>query len=132
MNKINTLLKLKKKMKPMILVKFRDIDPDEGTISQDGTVATCEDEQLAKWVKSALERDNADLGSPNREFYLEDQANREATYEERVAWFVANYYKTGMEYESMLESMKEVNLDSFEWYDETVSIPTHFKNYSLN
>jgi|688.fasta_scaffold00290_61 hypothetical protein len=119
-------------MESMILVKFRDIDPDTGSISQEGTVATCADEQLANWVKSALGRDNAENGDPNREFYLDDQANREATYEERVAWFVANYYETGMEYDALLESMKEVNLDSFEWYDETISIPTHFKNYRLN
>lgn len=116
----------------MILVKFRDIDPDTGSISQDLLVATCADEHYAQWVMQALMRENAEIGMENREFYLEDQANREATYEERVAWFVANYYETGMEYESLLESMKEVNLDSFEWYDETISIPTHFKNYSLN
>ncbi len=116
----------------MILVKFRDIDPDTGSISQEGTVATCADEQLANWVKSALGRDNAENGDPNREFYLDDRANREATYGERVAWFMVNYYETGMEHASLLESMKDVNLDSFEWYNEIVSIPTHFKNYSLN
>jgi hypothetical protein len=115
-----------------ITVNFRDIDPDTGNICQEGFIASCKDEHSAQWVMSALRRENFDIGMENREFYIEDRANREATYEERVAWFLANYYETGMEYDSLVVSMRDVNLDSFEWYDETVSIPTHFKNFSLN
>ena len=55
--------------------------------------------------------------------------NKELTYEERVRWFVNNYYETGMEYASMLESMKNKNLDNFEWYGEKIQIP---KFYSGN
>lgn len=53
----------------------------------------------------------------------------ELTYEERVRWFVNNYYETGMEYASMLESMRDDDLDNFVWYGETIRIP---KFYSGN
>jgi hypothetical protein len=53
----------------------------------------------------------------------------ELTYEERVRWFVNNYYETGMEYASMLESMKNKDLDNFVWYGEKIQIP---KFYSGN
>jgi hypothetical protein len=52
-----------------------------------------------------------------------EDPNRELTYEERIAWFVANYYETGMEYASLLESMKTSNLDQFEWIDEVIKFP---------
>ena len=49
----------------------------------------------------------------------------ELTYEERIQWFISRYYETGMEYEGLLASMKDTNLDSFQWYDETISIPKY-------
>jgi hypothetical protein len=52
--------------------------------------------------------------------------NKELTYEERVRWFVNNYYETGMEYTSMLESMKNKDLDNFEWYGEKIQIPKFY------
>jgi hypothetical protein len=58
-----------------------------------------------------------------------EQMPIELTYEERVRWFVNNYYETGMEYASMLESMKNDDLDNFVWYGETIRIP---KFYSGN
>jgi hypothetical protein len=100
----------------MIEIRFRDIDPDTGGISQDMKIATCEVASNAEWIKHALSMGGADE-NPNREFYTVDREdpNRELTYEERIAWFVANYYETGMEYEGLLESMKTYNLDQFEW-----------------
>jgi hypothetical protein len=53
--------------------------------------------------------------------------NKELTYEQRVRWFVNNYYETGMEYASMLESMKNKDLDNFEWYGEKIQIPKFYK-----
>jgi len=47
----------------------------------------------------------------------------ELTYEERIKWFIQNYYESGMEYESLLVSMKDENLDAIKWYDEIISIP---------
>jgi hypothetical protein len=58
-----------------------------------------------------------------------EQLPIELTYEERVRWFVNNYYETGMEYASMLESMRDDDLDNFVWYGETIRIP---KFYSSN
>ena len=52
--------------------------------------------------------------------------NKELTYEERVRWFVNNYYETGMEYASMLESMKNEDLDNFVWYGEKIQIPKFY------
>lgn len=51
----------------------------------------------------------------------------ELTYEERIKWFIQNYYESGMEYELLLISMKNENLDAFKWYDEIISMPK-FKN----
>ena len=50
---------------------------------------------------------------------------KELTYEERIRWFINNYYETGMEYEGLLVGMKDMNLDSFKWYDEVISIPKY-------
>jgi len=86
----------------MIEIRFRDIDPDTGDVSQDKKIAICEFENHAKWIKHALEVDEAD--EPNREFYLVklEDPNRILSYEERIAWFMANYYETGMEYQSLI------------------------------
>lgn len=50
---------------------------------------------------------------------------RELTYEERIRWFVSNYYETGMEYEHLLKMMKDEDLDHFKWYEEIVNIPKY-------
>jgi hypothetical protein len=47
------------------------------------------------------------------------------TYEERVQWFVNNFYETGMEYEAMLDNMKGQDLDNFKWYGDIVKIPKY-------
>ena len=119
----------------MIQIRFKDIDPDSGDISQDQLIATCENQNSADWVTAALARENADFGNPNREFYTVDLSDldRELTYEERIAWFVANYYETGMEYSSLLESMKDSNLDQFEWIGgEIVAIPKTVRDLKLD
>jgi hypothetical protein len=43
--------------------------------------------------------------------------------EDRIKWFVTNYYETGMEIESLLVAMKDTDLDNFVWYDEKITIP---------
>jgi hypothetical protein len=50
----------------------------------------------------------------------------ELTYEERIKWFIQNYYESGMEYELLLISMKDENLDAIKWYDEIIAIPKYF------
>tara|TARA_R110000803_G_scaffold78744_5_gene143995 strand:- start:716 stop:1183 length:468 start_codon:yes stop_codon:yes gene_type:complete len=47
------------------------------------------------------------------------------TYEERIRWFVSNYYETGMEYLKVLESFRKVDLEKIEWYNEVVAIPKY-------
>jgi hypothetical protein len=49
----------------------------------------------------------------------------ELTYEERIAWFVENYYESGMEYQSLLVTMKDEDLDNFKWYNDFISIPKY-------
>jgi hypothetical protein len=49
----------------------------------------------------------------------------ELTYKERIQWFISNYYETGMEYESLLITMKDEDLDNFKWYDDVLSIPKY-------
>jgi len=43
--------------------------------------------------------------------------------EDRIKWFIRNYYETGMEMESLRVSMKDTDLDNFVWYDEKIIIP---------
>lgn len=43
--------------------------------------------------------------------------------EERIKWFVSNYYETGMELDILLVSMKDADLDNFVWYGEKIDIP---------
>ena len=43
--------------------------------------------------------------------------------EDRIKWFVTNYYETGMEIESMVIAMKDTDLDNFLWYGEKIDIP---------
>jgi hypothetical protein len=52
-------------------------------------------------------------------------SDEKLTYEERVQWFVSNFYETGMEYEAMLDNMKNQDLDNFEWYGDIVKIPKY-------
>lgn len=46
-------------------------------------------------------------------------------YEDRIKWFLANYYESGMEYGQLLRSMKNKDLDNLEWYGDTVNIPKY-------
>ena len=49
----------------------------------------------------------------------------ELTYKERIAWFVQNFYETGMEYPIMLDNMRNENLDKVKWYDDFIKIPKY-------
>jgi hypothetical protein len=49
----------------------------------------------------------------------------ELTQEQRIKWFVANYYESGMELDGLLDVMKYEDLDSFEWYGERINIPKY-------
>ena len=50
---------------------------------------------------------------------------RKLTYEERVRWFIQNYYETGMEYGILLDSLKNEDLDNFKWYDDIIKFPKY-------
>lgn len=63
----------------MFEVRFKDIDPDTGEVSQDKRICECEDPQEAFWVLKSVEREwHSPEGTqdPNREFYI--QRNGEA------------------------------------------------------
>jgi len=56
-------------------VRYRDIDPDTGSNYQDILIAQCEGEEMAKWVKHAIEKEwfsEEGPQDPNREFYILD------------------------------------------------------------
>ena len=110
----------------MIEIRFKDIDPDTGKISNDQLIATSDNQDFADWINSSLVLANEI--DPNREFYTRDlrDLERELTYEERISWFVANYYETGMEYESLLIVLADEDLDNFKWIDEIIQFPRKF------
>jgi hypothetical protein len=51
-------------------IRFKDINPDSGDVSQDVMLATSESEMYARWIVHSLGFDNAENGDPNREFYI--------------------------------------------------------------
>lgn len=53
----------------MIEIRFKDIDPDTGSISQDKQIAVCGSETSAAWVLQALNKLQMELDDPNREIY---------------------------------------------------------------
>jgi len=61
------------------------------------------------------------------QFYCE-----KLSYEDRIDWFYANHYETGMEYEILLETMKKENLNKVKWYDEFIYIPEYNLNLSAS
>ena len=50
---------------------------------------------------------------------------KKLTYKERIDWFVANFYETGMEYELIYDSFKSEDLDRIKWYDYFIKIPKY-------
>jgi hypothetical protein len=61
-------------------IRFKDIDPDTGETSQDLLICVCEDETLAGWTKTSIERDwfsEDGPSDPNREFYIKRIGARE-------------------------------------------------------
>ncbi len=49
----------------------------------------------------------------------------ELTFEQKVYWFLYNYYETGTEKESMINQFKKTGFDNFYWYDELIIFPTY-------
>jgi hypothetical protein len=47
------------------------------------------------------------------------------TYEERIMWFMENYYESGMEKEVLMDNLKNEDLDNFKWYNEVINIPKY-------
>ena len=43
--------------------------------------------------------------------------------QERILWFIQNYYETRMEYSILKETLNDSDLDNFEWYGEKINIP---------
>jgi len=61
----------------------------------------------------------------------EQERNRKLTYEERIKWFFDYFYESGMEYELLLESMKDADLNNFEWYGDIIDFPVYVKDLKL-
>ncbi len=80
------------------------------------------DETFHPRYKEAVEKEADEVRKGNLNF---EGIGYEMSYEERIRWFIQNYYETGMEYEGLLVGMKDTNLDSFEWYGEMISIPRY-------
>lgn len=59
----------------MIQVRFKDIDPDSGEVSQDKLICTCENLGMAKWVAQAIELSIFEEGDPNREVYIKQESD---------------------------------------------------------
>jgi hypothetical protein len=75
-----------------------------------------------------LIEDSSVLKFKKEEEYFENdivfcEITQTLSYPQRIKWFMQRYYETGMEFEGLLESFKDEDLDSFEWYGERVNIP---------
>jgi len=47
------------------------------------------------------------------------------TYNERIRWLIRECYETGMEYDILLENMRDVDLDNLEWYGDIIHVPRY-------
>jgi hypothetical protein len=59
----------------MFKVRFKDIDPDTGSVSQDQIICECEHYAEAFWIKKSLEHQwfsEDGPQDPNREFYIKE------------------------------------------------------------
>lgn len=76
-----------------------------------------------QWFVPVINRDTKfNLFSVIKRFF---GIREKLTYEERIAWFIQNFYETGMEYPTLLETMKNENLDNVKWYDDLIKIPKY-------
>ena len=107
----------------MIEIRYKDIDPDTGYIINDALTAECNTIELAEFILSPIKEYEGAEFFPNRHYYLSGTPSELGTYEERVGWFLQNYYETGMEYENMLENLKNTNLDALETVSGIIAIP---------
>jgi hypothetical protein len=108
-----------------IVEDCEDFD-DEGNPTEKGVVEAIDylkEEYAAEWSQRWC---NVTLLSKEQfQTIKEHQTETEMTYKERVLWFFNNYFETGMEFPSLLVSMKNANLDAFEWYGELIAIPKY-------
>jgi hypothetical protein len=97
------------------------------TMSMFNTDVICteckENERKHPRYEEACLRDNEEIRKGNYNF--EGIGWDGLTYEERIQWFVKNYYESGMEYLSLLETMKNEDLDNFKWHDEIIKFPKY-------
>jgi len=49
--------------------------------------------------------------------------DRPLSQDEKIKWFFANYYESGMELDSLLISMQDTDFDNFLWYDKKIDVP---------
>jgi|NOAtaT_6_FD_contig_31_1164382_length_401_multi_4_in_0_out_0_2 hypothetical protein len=56
----------------MTEIRFRDIDPDSGNISQDKRICLIEDDRMVDWVMYGLSLVSAEEDDPNREIYKQE------------------------------------------------------------
>lgn len=108
----------------MIEIRIKEIDPISNQIITDDQLALVPTRAMANFIKTALDQAYGDM--PNYDFLVRDldDLERELTHEERVAWFVANYYETGMELDGMTRALASENLDEFEWRGELIKFPS--------
>lgn len=110
----------------MVQVRYRDIDPDQrGRISNDQLVAACPSIRSAQLVKASIDcfRRHEDEGDPNREYYVEGTQEACASFDQRVWWLFCNYYETGLEYESLLQNLQGIDLDTYRLPDGRTGLP---------
>lgn len=107
----------------MIEIRIQEVDPIVNRITKDDQLALVPTQEMANFIMTALDQAYGDI--PNYEFHVRnlEDLERELTHEERVAWFVANYYETGMELEGMTRALATENLDEFEWRGEIIKFP---------
>jgi hypothetical protein len=53
----------------MIQIRFKDVDPDTGEISQDKLICICQSDEMTRWVLYGLHKVQEEEDQPNREIY---------------------------------------------------------------
>lgn len=114
----------------MLEVILVERDSTTSELVKETTIAKVVDLDILNFILTALKQTYGDIPSYSFEVRNLD-GERPLTHEERVAWFVANYYETGMELEGMIKALRGKDLDNFNWRGETISFPKTFSELGI-
>jgi len=82
-------------------------------------------------AKDIAREKNLELKVELEKKMIEQDMDRRLTYDERIEWFMEQYYESGMKYEVLLDNMRNEDLDSFIWRGDKITFPTYVRDLKI-